>query len=302
MRSATPTFHDNNLSNWASVTAFGARPDDYGDDTKAIQAAMDSGSSTIYFPHGEYRLQNTIHVRGQVRRILGMQSVIDINPNTAFSDPAHPQAIFRFEAGALPVVILERMNFYHSTVDYPFNGGICIEHASPKTLVLRDIDMMSDPKYFYRNTSGAGNLFIENVASIAAYDFEYPQAVWARQLNPESVNVGSGPLIHLNGGSLWILGLKTEGARTVLEMTGSGQTELLGGLLYPVVPVATNMPAFVNNESQHSLTYAVSANAIERNYNIQVQQTIDGVTTTLSRLDVPTRGYGSLVTLSSSNE
>jgi len=199
------------------------------------------------------------------------------------------------------VVIMERIDFFHWTPDYSFAGGICIEHASPQTLVLRDIDMMSDPKYFYRNAEGAGNLFIENVASIASYNFEYPQSVWARQLNPESPRVNNGPIISKNGGLFWILGLKTEGASTVLKTTGGGQTELLGGLLYPVVPVPTNMPAFVNTESQHSLTYAVSANAVNQNYNIQVQQTIDGVTKTLSTQDIPTRGLGSLVTLSSSN-
>jgi hypothetical protein len=263
------------------------------DDTAAIQAAMDSGKSTIYFPSGTYLLTNTIRVRGQVRRILGMQSGIDISLNTAFGDPANPKPMFRFESGTNNVVIVERLNFYHWTSDYSFNGGICIEHASPQTLVLRDIDMMTDPKYAYHNTAGAGTLFIENVATNAAYNFEYPQDVWARQLNPESPRVNNGPIMRKNGGLFWILGLKTEGAKTVLETTEGGQTELLGGLLYPVEQVSPDVPAFVNNESQSSLTYAVSANAALRNYTIQVQETKGGVTKTLSRSDVPTRGDAS---------
>jgi len=293
-----PTFHDNNFSNWASVQAFGAIPDDYGDDTAAIQAAMDSGKSTIYFPSGTYLLTNTIRVRGQVRRILGMQSGIDISLNTAFGDPANPKPMFRFESGTNNVVIIERIDFFHWTSDYSFAGGICIEHASPQTLVLRDIDMMTDPKYAYHNTAGAGTLFIENVATNAAFNFEYPQDVWARQLNPESPRVNNGPIMSKNGGLFWILGLKTEGGRTVIQTTGGGQTELLGGLLYPVEQVSTDIAAFVETESESSLIYAVSAYAADRNYAIQVKETTGGVTKTLATSNVPNRGgSGSLVPL-----
>ncbi len=289
----TPTFHDNNLSNWASVKNFGAIPDDYGDDTDAIQAAMDSGKSTIYFPQGIYYINSTIQVRGQVRKILGMGSTIEIGPDNTFSDPANPKAVLRFENGTQAVVILQRLNFSHWS-SYPFAGGICIEHASPKTLVLQDINMMSDPKYFYRNTAGVGKLFIENVASLAAYNFKYPQDVWARQLNPEGRYV-SGAIIYKNGGKLWILGMKTEGLVTVLETTGGARTEMLGGLLYSVGKVGMNVPAFVNNESKQSLIYAVTAHGgVDYNYNIQVEETRDGVTKTLLRSDVSTRGYGSL--------
>ena len=282
----TPTFHDNDFNNWANVQHFGAVADDYGDDTAAIQAAIDSGKSTIYLPQGMYFVNNTIRVRGQVRRILGMQSWIEIGPNTAFSDPANPQPMFRFEGGTQEVVSIERIELVHNSASYPFAGGICIEDASPQTVVLRDLIMMSDPKYFYRNAAGAGKLFIENVSSIAAYNFEYPQNVWARQLNPESHSISSGPIMRQNGGKFWILGLKTEGRRTVLEMTGGGQTELLGGLLYPVEQVPAELPAFVNKESQSSLIYMVSAYAADRNYNIQVEETRGGVTKKLSRSNV----------------
>ena len=57
-------------------------------------------------------------------------------------------------------------------------------------------------------------------------------------VNPE----GNVPKITNVGGRLWILGIKTEniidfpdsdGTTTIIKTTGGGQTELLGGLIYP---------------------------------------------------------------------
>ncbi len=293
----TPSFHDNDFNNWANVKHFGAIANDNKSDSVAIQAAIDSGKSTIYFPQGRYHLSKTVAVRGQVRSILGMASQIDIASNTAFSDPANPQPLFRFETGVPETVIVEGFNFVKTITGVSFTGGISFENASSKTVVLQDILTSSSAKYFYRNAPGAGKLFIENVATDAPYSFEYPQDVWARQLNPESYKLASGPSIYNRGGTFWILGLKTEGPRSVLETTYAGRTELLGGLLYPVRQVPLDEPAFLNDESQHSLVYAVSANAVDRNYNIQIKETRDGLTKTLSRSNVPSRGPGSLVPL-----
>ncbi len=293
----TPSFHDNDFNNWANVKDFGAIANDSKNDSTAIQAAIDSGKTTIYFPHGRYNLSKTIKVRGQVRRIMGMASQIDIASNTTFNNPANPQPLFYFETGAQEAVIMERFNFVYTITGVSFTGGISIENASSKTVVLRDILTSSSAKYFYRNALGAGKLFIENVATDAPYYFEYPQDVWARQLNPESFKISSGPSISKRGGTFWILGLKTEGPRSVLETTNGGRTELLGGLLYPVRQIALDEPAFLNNESQLSLVYAVSANAVERNYSIHVKETRDGVIKTLLRSNIPSRGPGSLVPL-----
>jgi hypothetical protein len=51
------------------------------------------------------------------------------------------------------------------------------------------------------------------------------QTVWARQFNVE----GDGLHVANDGGTLWILGYKTEGGGTLMETTGGGRTEVLGG-------------------------------------------------------------------------
>ena len=269
-----PDFNED-VSNWVSVTAFGAKPNDNVDDAAAIQAAIDSGKSTIYFPTGAYNISKTIRVRGNVRKLVGMDSFIDPMPSKPLPDPS-----FRFEPGNYSAVIVERLNIHGWR-----------EHASPQTLVLRDCGEGG-----YRATTGAGSLFGENVM-IGKWRFEPGQKAWLRQLNTEFTNATR---VVNNGAKLWILGLKTEDPYTVIETKGGGQTEVLGGLLYPgqggAVP-ATDV-AFVNNESQVSLVYVTAADAEGRDYTIHVQETKGGVTKTLKKSATPSRGPGSFVTFS----
>lgn len=286
-----PTFHDNDLSNWANVKAFGAKSDDWNDDTAAIQAAMDSGKSTIYFPKGRYFLKNTIFVRGNVQKIMGMSSTVAPSSGT-FNDVNNPKPFFRVEPGNADAVIIENLDFAKLHQASPSPGAIFFEHASPKKLVLRDTRFGGEYKSIYRNTMGAGFLFIENVIG-GKWQFDHPQTVWARQLNTE----GSSQKIVNNGAKLWILGLKTEGANTVIETKGGGQTELLGGLLYPVTTVPSTDIAFINHESQTSLVYATASYAAGKDYINQVQETRGGVTKTFLKSNVQSRGLGSVVPL-----
>jgi hypothetical protein len=67
------------------------------------------------------------------------------------------------------------------------------------------------------------------------------------------------------GGTVWILGIKTERGSDAAHVAGvidteaGGRTELLGGLIYPVIPqVPVNQAAFVVKDSHASFIYAVS--------------------------------------------
>ncbi len=133
---------------------------------------------------------------------------------------------------------------------------------------------------------------------MGTWRFEPGQKVWLRQLNTEFTKATR---VVNNGAKLWILGLKTEDPYTVIETKGGGQTEVLGGLLYPgnggdLVP-ATDV-AFVNNESRVSLVYVTAVDAGGQDYTIHVQETRDGVTKTLTESNIPSRGPGSAVIFS----
>ncbi len=251
----TPEFHDNNLANWVNVKAMRTNWTQERDDSDVIQAAIDSGKSTLYFPSGVYRIGKTIHIRGNVRRLVGFGAIFDIATGSqAFGNSGNPQPVLRVENGAPDTVAVEGFTFADWN-NAPSAGLTWVEHAAPRALVLRDLDQMANGNSFYRNASGAGKLFVENVASILPWHFDSPQDVWARQMNPENHNATvTNTLITKNGGKLWLLGLKTEDPRTVLAARG-GEVELLGGLLYPVSPVPQSMPAFSGDTTKFKLSY-----------------------------------------------
>ncbi|MBL8798487.1 MAG: hypothetical protein JNM56_31620 [Planctomycetia bacterium] len=203
-----PAFTSSNPEDWANVTKFGAVPGG-GDATAAVQKAIDSGKPIVYFPHGSYGIEGTVHVRGAVRRIDCLESQIDSGGGAG--------PLWRIADGDSPFVIIER---YEGTYQ---SKRLSFEHASQRTLVLRTMIPRGE---FYANTVKGGKLFLDDVcAGTMKFD---GQTVFARQANPEN----QGTKVQNDGGTFWCLGLKTEKAGTILATTGGGRTEVLGGYFY----------------------------------------------------------------------
>jgi Pectate lyase superfamily protein len=275
-----PIFSEEPLKNWVSVTDFGANGEDNKDDTQAIQSAIDSGKSTVYFPNGNYYISHTIHVRKNVKRIIGFESHLKIIQPLVNQE----KSVFRFENGSQAIVALERFSG-----DYSGNKFFWIEHASSKTLVLRNIYMGSGK--VYRNTV-PGNLFIEDITGYGSLVFNY-QNVWARQLNVEAPTTQ----IKNNGGTVWILGLKTENKGTVVKTTGGGKTEILGGLIYPSSQkISQDHPAFINDKSHLSVMTRTSFYQGGR-YETVVRETRGRITRNLMYTDLPKVGDRTIVPL-----
>jgi Pectate lyase superfamily protein len=272
----TPSVTDSDPKDWANVMQYGATPRDNQDDTAAIQAAMNAGKSVVYFPQGRYVIRQTIRVGGNVKLITGMQSALVVQPPLKMQSAP----VFRFEDSKQAEVTLERV-----WGDYARGGKFYwIEQASSKTLVLKNLVLNSAAAY--RNT-GFGPLFIEDVS---AGDWIFKrQSVWARQLNPENL----GRKMMNQGGTLWILGLKTEKEGTAVETTEAGKTEILGGLLYPAMPrsreLPADQPAFINQESALSVAMGESSYG-SGYYKTIVRETRAGTTKTLTNDGLPHRG------------
>jgi hypothetical protein len=261
----TPQVPWDDLTEWASPTHFGAAPNDDKDDTEAIQKAIDSGKTTLYFPVGTYMVNGSVTVRGNIRRILGLESKLAGDGR------------FQFVAGASPVVVFERFDLLYSTVK--------LEQATSRTLVIGSVTFGGG----YEAPAGAGDLFLEDVCG-APWIFKR-QNVWARQFNTE----GRETKIVNDGGSLWIMGYKTEATGTLIETRGGGRTEVLGGFSYSNSGNYT-MPMFVNDNSSLSVTIG------ESNYNgtpwqILVRETRGSETRELKRDGVPRRGNASMLPL-----
>ncbi|MDC0834228.1 PA14 domain-containing protein [Geitlerinema sp. CS-897] len=279
------------VANWVSPTDFGAVPNDGLDDTVAIQAALDSGAATVYFPKGNYDINDTLTVGD------GVQTITGLSYQTIFSigDPlkSQNQPVFRFEGTTNPVAI-ER--FWGSS-----GGGsfYWFDQATTQPLTVRNV--LTSSGTAYRNSVTGGKVFIEDV-TIGGWEFNQQQ-VWARQLNPE---VATTNIVN-NGSDLWILGLKTEKEGVVVENLNGGRTEVLGGLIYPAgggdrIPV--DRPAFINTDSQLTIAGVGESRYNVGSYEILVEDTQNGVTEQIiNNTSFTQRGNGFLIPLyAGSNE
>lgn len=131
----TPTFNDSNLDSWQKFA-----PRWYGD-TDTLQSVLDSGKSTIYFPHHIYFSYNkrVVTVPATVKRIVGFSSVINSGPDGG-------GIVFRVEQNSDQPLIIEQ-----------FGNGASVEHASARTVVIKH------GNYRYSDFPGVGKLFLEDV-------------------------------------------------------------------------------------------------------------------------------------------
>lgn len=185
---------------WAWPTASPGEPDA----TEAIQLALDSGQPAVGLPNGVWRIHRPLLLRHPALRLVtGFQSEL--------SGKGVSPAI-RFESRG--TVILEHLRISGS-----------IEHAGPGTLVVRHCDFAG-----YVNTpAGTGDVFLADTIG-KPIRVQYPQRLWGRQVNSE---FGEDPLIENHGGTVWLLGYKTEGEMVCYRQT-AGWGELLGTQFYPL--------------------------------------------------------------------
>lgn len=216
------------LDQWVSPLKFGGVPNDDVDDSAAIQKAIDSGATTVYLPNGSWKVATPVEIRGAVRRVIGCEARV-INSGLG------PRAAFRVVEGKEPVVWVERIAA-HSGAD-----GL-IEQASSRRLV---ISSCSDVRLV---GTGRGDLFLEDVSSRSEWKFSQ-QKVWARQWSIER----DGSKVVNQGGSLWVLGLKSERGGTVVTTTEAGKTEIYGGLVIAGSGPKSD-PMFVIREASANLT------------------------------------------------
>ena len=270
----TPEYWNADLADWIAV---GARKDGEKDDTAAIQRAIDSGKSTIYFPNNRiYFLSDTLIVRGSLKQILGMGAEINLGAaKEPFSNIKNPRPLIRIDETKSDAIFFENMFF---NAQYP--GEVIFENNSPKTVVIRHcagwVGGDGGHRHSYRNTeNGTGKLFIED-AYLPGWEFRR-QSVWARQLNPENNNGDGSYAQVLNIGSkLWILGFKTEGPAPFIETRDGGVTELLGAYNYISATDSAKVPAdsvpYIVKDSTAALSF-VSENFRDNDYKVYIRET-----------------------------
>lgn len=255
----TPEVPWDDPKGWAIVDAFGGDPNGQKDSSEAIQKAIDSGATTVFFP-GSYSITKPVIVRGKVRRLLGTGGWLDYSGNSK------PDLIIR--EGVSPVVLIEHFA--------PISGGIAIE--TTRTVALRSLETR---RLTY---AGQGDLFLEDV-STDDLRLSPGQHVWARQLNIEN----EGTHITNEGASLWILGYKTERGGTLLHSKAGARSEIFGNFSYTTT-AGKLAPMFVTEDSSlfaffNEVCYSGDP------FETLIRETRDGVVKVVKRSEGTTTPY-----------
>ena len=270
---ATPDIPWESPEKWVSVNSFGAKGDGITPDSDAIQKALNSGASTVYFQPGAYLIDKPVTVPPTVNRINFMYSDLC---NTPQIKKLQHTGIFRIVGDSDTPLIIEDLFAFEQLSGM----NTLIDHATKRTLVLSDLHTQAISMYF--NTVEGGKVFLENVGctlggipgtggltdegekqrekqfnysrSIPCYHF-IGQKVWARQMNPER----SKTEVLNDHSDLWVLGFKAEEEGTAFETVNGGRTEVLGGTL--AICYRDRFPAIINRDSavsfiSSSITYA----------------------------------------------
>ncbi len=214
---------ENDLSKWIVLD------DSADDDTASIQAQIDegvkNGVTTVCFKPGEkkYKVTGPIRIYGSINRVLGMDCGFDISdPDGVFKKGTPVMDFGKIKGGR---VIVERF-FLFGGWDGPKSEAM-FGNSGGNTVVVQSMGMCGSVK----SVNKSGEWFIDDVSPgrQATLRVGPGEKVWLRQYNPESAGT---TMMEVDGGTLWLLGLKTEGRATHLLAKNNAACEILGGLSY----------------------------------------------------------------------
>lgn len=272
----TPELAWADTTTWVNVTKYGGgytpgttdNPN-YSNASNAIQAAIDFMNepgnekyTTLFFPKGDYRIGTPIRIYGNVQRVVGNFAGIATQPDLE----KQPEAIFTLDPTNFDELFIERIN----TVPMCCNDR---RRINPMFLNNHQGDVVLKNVYIghgkaYEKGATTGRLFMEDVCALSQYyyihtsreevlpesqpQFEFKdQEVWARQFNPEQRHIKA----DINGGQLWVLGIKTEEPGPVINARNNAQVEVLGGTILPSFPVEDGEPIIRMENSQGSFSF-----------------------------------------------
>jgi hypothetical protein len=228
------------LKKWVCANEFGAASGDEDDDSEALQKAIDHaasiGATTVYLRGGKrgdpnwYWLKKDVRVHGSVDRIWGFGFIRLLGGPT--DAPGYPDNLARFvvddDPQGAPVVVFE-----HLQVFAPWPSFGIEARSTRRTVVVRTCGGTPIAR------AGA-TVFLTNCVGHAYLD--QGATGYFRQWNTE----GTPKVLRVNtrndGGTLWILGMKTEGDGTKVLTRRGGRTEILGTLIYNTSGIRDNHP------------------------------------------------------------
>lgn len=266
------------VENWVNVTEFGYEPGsadapNFNDAGPAIQAAIDfmnepgnEQSTTLYFEPGDYRLGSHITIYGNVKRVIG--NFATIWPKPEIEKTTIP--VFTIGETLYDTLVVERINFAPACCDDRRRKNALFLNNSQGDVVFQHVYIGHGKAYEKGNANG--RLFLEDVCALSQYyyvhthreevlpeaipQFDFKnQEVWARQFNPEQRETK----IEVDGGQLWVLGLKTEEPGIAVYAKNNARVEILGGTILPSFEVKDSVPVIKIENAQGSFVLAEHA-------------------------------------------
>ncbi len=265
---------ETNLADWVRVEP---GKDGLG---RALDRAADEGKTTVYLPKldknaGTYVVTRPVHVRGSVHRIIGMENILWVDETV----PAG-EAVFVFGDDLHGPVVVER--FFNILKHGGWKGlydRYLFETRSPHPVVVRNL---GHGACLHKKPAPGKVWFIEDMAGGRQCLVGRGERCWARQYNPESPEL---TMCEVDGGQMWILGMKTEGRSGHIVARGGAQVELLGGVSYqswkkqPLDP-----PMFTVVDAKASFTFGFYHWNLP--FTTIVEETVGGTTRRLPRKDL----------------
>jgi hypothetical protein len=230
-------------------------------DNVALQKAIDDPKNTVIeLPSGrQYQIDDTIYVRGNIRRIIGTGTTL-----------AGAGAFVIDDQGTAPVVKIEKINFS------PF-----IHLRTSRTVVLQEVICENAAQGSVAlQVSGPGDLFMESV--IPRMRVSNARAhVWAWHYNAESSYSTPPNGVTVDAGFVWIFGWKTEGTGCKGYFYG-GATELLGFEAYADCNNKSSIPLFTITNADFCVADLNNFSFCGGAYSMLARETRSGTTKTLS--------------------
>jgi hypothetical protein len=266
------------VESWVNITDFGYEPGsveepNYGDAGPAIRAAIafmnspgNEQKTTLYFEPGEYRLASPIAIYGNIKRVVGNFATIWPTPELE----KNKTPVITIEPTNCDTLVIERINFAPACCEDRRRKNALFLNNSTSDVVLQHLYIGHGKAY--EKGAATGRLFLEDVCALSQYYYAHThreevlpeaipqfdfkdQQVWARQLDPEQRETK----IAVDGGQLWILGLKTEEPGIVLSARDNARVEILGGTILPSFPVSDGAPVIRMENAEGSFILAEHA-------------------------------------------
>ncbi|MBC8127585.1 MAG: hypothetical protein H8M99_10645 [Gloeobacteraceae cyanobacterium ES-bin-144] len=236
------------LTKWVAVDCSGE------DDSDALQAAINQaakdGKTTIYFINTKGNnglvVSKQIRVHGSVNRIIGMSKKMWISDAGSIKPG---DAVFLLENLKGQLVVERFFNFLKLGAWKGLYDRYLFENRSDHPVIIRNI---AHGACMHKKPAPGKVWFIEDVAGARMAQFGKGERSWMRQYNPESPDID---MCVVDGGQVWILGLKTEGRARHIVATNGAKVELLGGVSYQSwKKQSLNPPIFTVHDSVATFT------------------------------------------------